>query len=112
MSRQFSRPISRRSWRIAVASPVIAASAALIAALLIAAQGQATSASLAFAPLDSGWVIRSGSAKSDLLLLVPAARRRFDRAAIAPDRFYDFHLANASRVCSAARRGRLNRASG
>jgi hypothetical protein len=73
MSRQFSRPINRRSWRVAVASPVIAASAALIAALLIAAQGQATSASLAFAPFDSGWVIRSGSAKSNLLVLRPAA---------------------------------------
>ena len=73
MSRQSSGPISRRSWRVAVASPVIAASAALIAALLIAAQGQATRASLAFVPLDNGWLIQSGSLESDQLVLRPAA---------------------------------------
>ncbi len=73
MSRHFSGPIGRRSWRVAVASPVIAASAALIAALLIAVQGQVTRASLIFNSLDSGWVIRSGSSKSDQLVLRPAA---------------------------------------
>jgi hypothetical protein len=72
MSRHFSDPISRRSWRSAAVSPVIAASAALIAALLIAAQGQVAHTSLTFGPLDNGWVIRSGSAKSDRLVLRPA----------------------------------------
>ena len=73
MSRHLSGPIGHRSWRVAVVSPVIAASAALIVALLIAVQGQTTRASLAFDPLDSGWVIRSGISESNQLVLRPAA---------------------------------------
>ena len=73
MSRHFSDQISRRSWRVAVVSPVIAAGAAMIAALCIAAEGQATNASLTFDPLGSGWVIRSGNVESGRLALRPAA---------------------------------------
>ena len=73
MSSRLTDPISHRAWRLAVVSPVIAVSAALVAALLIAVQGHAINASLTIDPPDKEWVIRSGSSESGGLMLRPMA---------------------------------------
>ncbi len=73
MSSHAPDQISRRSWRAAVISLLIAASATISAALLIAVQGQAANAPRIFNQLDSGWMVRSGRVETDRLVLRPAA---------------------------------------
>jgi hypothetical protein len=74
MSRYAPDQISRLSWRMAVAGLVIVASAAMVAALLIARQGQALTAALTPVRVDEQWAIRSGSVEAGRLVLRPPAR--------------------------------------
>jgi hypothetical protein len=65
--------ISSRAWRVALISLAAITSAVVIAALLIAGQGQALNTPLIFNQRAEQWLIRSGRAEADRLALRPAA---------------------------------------
>jgi hypothetical protein len=73
MSRHISDLISPSAWRVAITGLIIVTNTAIIAALLIARQSYAINTALVFDRFDEDWMIRSGSAESDRLVLRPAA---------------------------------------
>jgi len=65
--------ISLLSWRIAMAGLAVVTSAVILAAVLIARQGQTISTALNFDRNAEGWTVRAGSLEADRLVLRPAA---------------------------------------
>jgi hypothetical protein len=72
MSRHRSE-VSLAAWRAALLGLALVSSVTVIAALLVADHGQADNAALIFDRLDERWIIRSGRAEADRLVLSPTA---------------------------------------
>jgi hypothetical protein len=73
MSRHDLAPISPPAWRVAVFGLALVTSTVILAALIMAGQGQAHQATLTIERFTDQWEIRSGRAEADRLRLQPAA---------------------------------------